>query len=137
MASLVFGLVAVNGCGGSTHPPTVPVRGTVNYNGEPLTNGTVFFSPVEPNEDRPAQASIGDDGTFVVSTFKQGDGVVAGTYAISITSSVSGSEKLERDRGTGIGGKSAIPLRYTDPKTSMLVEEIVAATELPLELEDL
>lgn len=133
---LLMVVLGIIGCtGGVKYPPTVKVRGTVNYNGDPLTNGTVTFTPMDQNEGRAAHAEIGEDGTFVVSTFKPGDGIVAGTYAISVTSSLPGTEMLERDRGTGIGGKSAIPARYMDPKTSQFVEEIVAATELLIELE--
>lgn len=133
---LLFCAVLTSGCG-SGGPVTIPVRGTVKYNGQPLTNGTVVFSPANQGEGRVAQAEIGADGTFALSTFRPGDGAIAGTYAVSVTSTIKGTEPIERDRGTGIGGKSAIPSHYANPTTSGLTETIGNSRKvLTLELKD-
>jgi hypothetical protein len=123
---LATGLLALTGCGGSGHPPTVAVSGTVTFQGEPLTNGTVRFVPVDPQTGRPAEGIIGPDGKFTLSTFSPGDGVLAGDYGISITSYKSGEEKLAKDKdlGLNISDKSAIPEKYNNVKTSGLNETI-------------
>jgi hypothetical protein len=135
LAVLVCAVVA-GGCG--SHGPTAtPVSGTVTYKGQPLTSGTVMFSPSEKGTGRVAKAEIGNDGTFTASTLRPGDGVIPGSYAISVTSTIKGTEPIKRDLGTGIGGKSAIPQRYADPKTSGLTETIGnSRKELTLELKD-
>lgn len=117
--------VLAAGCGGgSDRPALVRVSGVVTYNGKPLPNGSVTFHPADPQKGRPGQATIGSDGTFNPSTFAPGDGLMAGSYSISVASTEPNTEALEKDKGTGIGGKSAIPEKYSDPATSGLRETI-------------
>ena len=127
------------GCGDSTGPQIVTASGTVSYKGQPLTNGTVMFNPTDPDVGRVAQSELKPDGSFALSTLMPGDGAVPGSYTISVTSFLPGSELLAKDKGTGIGGKSAIPGRYSDPTTSGLKETIelgTPRTDLKLELVD-
>jgi hypothetical protein len=120
---LACAIACVTGCG-PAGPVMVPVKGTVEYGGDTLTSGRITFSPKDPKEGRVAESDIADDGTFSLSTFKNGDGAIAGTYLVSIVSTKEGSEVLEKDKGLGIGGKTAIPLIYSDPKTSKLTETV-------------
>ena len=53
-------LLLLAGCGG---PRTAPVSGTVWYNDEPLTNGTVAFLG---DDGRGASAMIQEDGTYTI-----------------------------------------------------------------------
>jgi hypothetical protein len=102
-----------------------------------LTSGIVRFNPVDPSKGHPAQGSLGSGGAFSMSTFKSGDGVLAGDYTITITSTLEDSEALAKDKGTGVGGKSAIPVKYNNSKTSGLKETInpgQSKTNLKLEL---
>jgi hypothetical protein len=116
------GTFGLPGCGGSTLPPTVPVAGNVTFKGQPLTSGTVRFNPTDPQKGRPAEAKIEKDGRFTVSTFRPGDGVLAGEYGISVTSFTDGPKVPDKDKGLGLGDISAIPAKYNDPKTSGLKE---------------
>ncbi|MDB5386556.1 MAG: hypothetical protein JWM11_2202 [Planctomycetaceae bacterium] len=129
--------IGLTGCGPGG-PVIVPVRGTVEYKGATLSNGTITFSPKDPTEGHVAQSPIAEDGTFALSTFKTGDGAIVGTYLVSVVSTIEGTEVLEKDKGTGIGGKTAIPIYYQDPKTSGLTETIEASgsPELTIELKD-
>ena len=73
-------LLSCWGCGQADGPwsgQTVPVKGKVTYKGKPLTQGTVSSSPRIPAA-RP-HGNIQPDGTFVLTTFKEGDGAVAGS----------------------------------------------------------
>jgi hypothetical protein len=74
---------AVEGCG-SSHPATYPVAGKVAFeDGTPLrTGGIVMFESVATDE-QPKMSAAGlltPDGSFQLSTFKEGDGAVAGKH---------------------------------------------------------
>jgi hypothetical protein len=74
-------LVALaGGCGGNAGPERVVVSGTVTYNGEPVSNGSIFFAPVPTC---PAPAS----GTCIVNGQYKADakgGVPVGTHTIQV-----------------------------------------------------
>jgi hypothetical protein len=101
------------GCGpggGGRAPDLIPVKGKVSYKGRPLTKGTVTFEP--DGFGRPARGDLQADGTFVLTTLKEGDGVVAGEHRISIT----GVEKaLAKDRAF---------IKYASPNTSRVTAEV-------------
>ena len=44
--SLLLALLALNGCGQPGKPKTASVSGTVTFDGQPLTEGTVYFKTV-------------------------------------------------------------------------------------------
>jgi len=134
---LLCGLAMVCGCGSSNKSEVVHASGTVQYEGQPLTNGTVMFNPENPQTGRVAQSEIKPDGTFALSTVAPGDGAVPGSYTVSVTSTVPGSEPIAKDKGTGVGGKSAIPAKYNNPTTSKLKEKIESGkprTDIQLKL---
>jgi hypothetical protein len=70
------------GCG-TKDRATYPVSGKVVFdNGAPLAGGMVMFES-EPAGSEPRYSSAGviaADGTFQLSTFKEGDGAVAGKH---------------------------------------------------------
>jgi hypothetical protein len=78
-------LVPCCGCDGTSGQtgPLLPVKGKVTYKGQPVTKGVVRFDP--DGYGRPATGSLQSDGTFVLGTFKTGDGVVAGEHRVSIS----------------------------------------------------
>jgi hypothetical protein len=71
----------LSGCGSSG---PVPVRGVATLNGQPLPYGQVAFQPTDLNVGRPALARINSDGTFAATTFKDGDGLLPGTYRMAV-----------------------------------------------------
>jgi hypothetical protein len=81
----LFLLSAGSGCGvtgSGTSPTLIPVKGKVTFKGEPLSAGTVRFEP--DDFGRPATGQLKSDGTFVLTTTKEGDCVVAGHHIVSI-----------------------------------------------------
>jgi hypothetical protein len=74
-------------CGDSGRVKVYPVSGKVLYRGEPATGAEVIF--YQKHGDRavatvqPA-ARVQEDGSFRVTTFKDGDGAPAGEYGIGI-----------------------------------------------------
>jgi hypothetical protein len=74
------------GCGANgsgTLPSLLPVKGKVTFKGQPVTTGTVRFEP--DDYGRPATGKLQSDGTYVLTTLKEGDGVVPGHHRVSIT----------------------------------------------------
>jgi hypothetical protein len=113
----VLVLLPVAGCGSSAGPgpsSVVPARGKVTYKGQPLTQGDISFEPTDIG--RPANGSIQADGTFVLTTFKQGDGAVAGTHRVSVT------------------GNNKVPAKYRNSSSSKTEVEVKAGTsEYPVD----
>ena len=88
-------LIPCWGCGsaGGAVPSLIPVKGRVTYKGQPVTKGIVRFEP--DGYGRMASGQLRSDGSFVLTTLQEGDGVVAGEHRVTIE----GFEKnLARDR---------------------------------------
>lgn len=62
----------------------VPVSGKVTIAGTaPTKGGIITFTVIEPAEGyarRPGTAKFADDGSYVATSFEEGDGLVPGTY---------------------------------------------------------
>jgi hypothetical protein len=119
-------LVTICGCGSGSGamPDLIPVKGKVNYKGQSLTKGTIRFEP-DGGPGRMATGTIQDDGTFVLSTLKKDDGVIAGSHRVYIN-------------GTGANAKKElIPRKYTQVSTSKLTAEVDSEhTEFTFDLVD-
>jgi hypothetical protein len=112
-------LVLAAGCGDS-NPKTVPVRGKVIYNGNPVTSGTVTFTPEAGGP--PATGEIRSDGSFEMTTFKSGDGAVPGKHKVFIVAMGSTAEQLPESRSPT--PPPTIPMKYTHPATSPLTATV-------------
>ncbi len=98
--------------GGGRMPDLIPVKGTITFKGKPVSKGVVRFEP--EGVGREASGTIQPDGTFVLTTNKEGDGVVAGHHRVSIV-------------GTGpTPGRELIPKHYAQASTSKLDLEVDA-----------
>ena len=74
---------AVTGCG-SRNPKTYPVSGTVLFkDGTAVTWGTIEFHGLAKQAG--ARGEIGSDGSFMLSTFGEGDGAIPGEYQVTVT----------------------------------------------------
>ena len=73
--------LACAGCSGKGGLNTAQVKGTVLYQGKPLTEGSIQFVP---QRGPAANGQIGSDGTFAAS-IPDGDGAVVGANQIAIT----------------------------------------------------
>ena len=78
-------LGACSGCGlyAGGSASLIPVKGKVTYKGQPLSQGTVTFE--SQDSGKRATGKLQADGTFVLSTYKEGDGVAAGEHSVFIT----------------------------------------------------
>ena len=84
---LMIALMLLSGCGG---PTIAPVRGRVTWNGKPVKDAMVTFSPRPKSEDdkepgKPATGQSDADGNFVLSTYKPYDGAQVGMHQVTIS----------------------------------------------------
>lgn len=86
LSALALTAVSAIGCGSKGEFDTVPLTGTVTYNGEPVTEGTIDFIPsasaTQEMVGKPAAATVQSDGTFTAGTYGTSDGVVPGVKQI-------------------------------------------------------
>lgn len=76
------------GCGQSG-PDKIRVHGTITFDGQaPPAEGVVLFRPIKAAQgfpSRPGRANFTqEDGTLEATTIKPGDGLLPGTYSVSI-----------------------------------------------------
>lgn len=128
-------LPACVGCSGNSDElPTGQVYGKVTYEGKPLPAGSVSFIP-----DGPGKAAAGEiqaDGTFVLTTYSEGDGATIGNHKVMIISERDTSE-LPAESAAANQDLSLIPEKYgMSPKTSGLTAEVKAGkNEINFDLE--
>lgn len=106
------------GCDSPGTAPTVPVEGTLLYNGKPATAARVVFMPAS---GRPAAGNTDEQGHFVLSTFDPEDGAVTGAHKVTVSD-------LERNWNQD-PSKSRFPTPYERPDTTPLIVEVKAADE--------
>jgi hypothetical protein len=74
------------GCGQSN---LARVKGRVTCNGQPVPHAVLMFSPMaksasDKESGKAAEAATDDDGRFVATTYKSGDGALIGKHRVSI-----------------------------------------------------
>lgn len=116
------------GCGDG-NPRTYPIPGRLIYSGGAAVSGaTVVFQTTIDGKPVNARALVGDDGRFLLTTFRDNDGLVAGEHRIVVL-------PLPPEDGA----KPAMPAvdrRYGDFETSGLSATVTPQTsELLLEIE--
>jgi len=83
LAAAVLLSLSVAGCGTASGAPKGQVRGKIIAGGQPVTAGEVTFAPLEAAlEAAPATGAVQPDGTFVLSTRKDGDGAAIGKHQV-------------------------------------------------------
>lgn len=120
-------LFSASGCNDAAGPKRklVKVTGTVQFDGKPLTQGTISFVA----EGQGAVNAAGDiDGTgkYTLSTHEKGDGAPPGNYKVRIESWAS-PPKMD-ETGTD-PGKAAIPEKYFDVNGSGLTATVKDGSE--------
>ena len=141
--ALLACLVGCPGGGGADRPETVPVTGTVTYNGSAVEGATVTFSPTASG----GTASIGTtgaNGKFTLQSQWGSKGAVPGNYAVAISKTeVHGVEAEVEDAQPEEDAPPAditehLPEKYKSAKTSELTAEVKAEGEndFPFDLTD-
>jgi len=139
---LATGLMAVSGCGdGASKIETHPVKGIVMFEGKPVADATITFTP---KEGPPARAKSDEEGRFTLSTYDTGDGAIAGEHTVSIVKLTGGTDSGDLASSVEQGGdpskmgesnvKSAVPELYQTPQFSPLKFKIPHEGEIQIEL---
>ena len=124
--------VSVAGCGGGAFE-VVPAGGSVQFNGAPVSVGSITMVPVaaagaEPG--KPAKAELRSDGTFELSTYGQFDGAIPGRHRV-IYEGPEGEEAEEAEEGeseTETADPNARKARNTAKQRTAL--QVKAGTEV-------
>jgi BON domain-containing protein len=128
--ALIAGLMLA-GCGrvGPPRVPTHPTKGSVTYQGQPISGA---FLALHPRNGAPADvptstAVVQPDGTFAVTTYDASDGVPEGEYVVTIQ-----WRKATKSGGEYLPGPNLLPVKYSRPETSDVVVRVAAGqNELP------
>ncbi len=116
--------------GGEARTPVYPVKGTLQFKGQPAAGAFVVFHSVGPTgspEDERPTSLVGPDGSFTLTTFDPGDGAPEGEYVVTVE-----WRKLVGKGNDVAAGPNVIPQAYGDPKTSPLRAKVAAAeNDLP------
>lgn len=101
--------------------PTFPIKGQVLFEGQPLRDALVVFHPPASGDSQPLRSMARTDanGYFEMSTYKEKDGVPAGSYLVSV---------VKQDEDTGI---HLIPPMYADSASSGLRIEVREGSNEP------
>jgi hypothetical protein len=102
-ATLIFwGTLILPGC--SSTNKLIDVEGVVLLDNEPVAEATVLFIP-DGGTGQPAHGMTDENGKFQLTTFKDNDGALPGSYKVTVTKSVPPPQPPEADPGDS---KSAV-----------------------------
>lgn len=115
---MLLPLLGLTGCGKGMRT----VEGQVVFtDGKPLSGGLVIFDRVEPAQPSvAARGEIGPDGKFSMCTLAPGDGVLDGTYRVTIAPPLPASPN-------DLGRVKVIPSKYEDPDKSGLTFRVTGS----------
>ena len=83
---VALGLAALAGCGPGHGLDLGRVSGKVTYRGEPIRYGFVTFQPdsAKKTDGPPAMSTIGQDGSYALTTQDADDGALVGFHKVGI-----------------------------------------------------
>jgi len=135
------------GCGGSTDVEVYHTSGVVTFDGKPMSGGgSISLVPTTSQAGKASGGIINPDGTFVLSTYGDGDGAMAGTFRVMIAQTTTAEPDFGGDsdapgaaantEGTSTVDKAdVIPLIYADPVNSPVTVTIEAKDKNELKIE--
>jgi hypothetical protein len=109
-------VAAIPSCG-PARKSVFPVKGrVVDSAGKPLVGATVLFHPIAPDAEDPTipAAHVDESGSFVLTTYVQGDGAPAGEYSVTILLVPPRKNPLDTQAPDQLKG------RYANPTTSKI-----------------
>ena len=115
----------------SDEQAVVEVQGRVTYQGQPVSTGTISFSPKSAtgmgSAQRPATAVLDANGAYRLKAFRSRFGMPPGEYAVSVLS----YEGSMLDQSSV---KYLVPKKFSEGGTSGLLAEVPESHSGPLEL---
>jgi hypothetical protein len=124
-------LAVLSSC--SSQPALQPVTGTVTVDGKPAAKVLVLFYLVDDPSPYPSPSSAltDDSGAFALTTAKQGDGTIAGDYAVVCHWY---NVRFNAEGEPTYSGPDKLAGRYGNRKTTPLRVTIHPGTHEPLAL---
>jgi hypothetical protein len=105
LSFLVAGFVGLVLCG-CGNQSMAPVKGQVVFNGQPVKNAAVTFSPSgapgQKETGKPGTGFTDEDGRFQLSTFSNYDGALLGTHAVLVTLDDTNPAKCKREKSLSL-----------------------------------
>ena len=126
---------ALAGCG-NDNARVYPVSGTVTVKGKPMSlGGSIALVPIDGQVGPAAGGTIAADGSFVLSTYEEGDGALPGKHRVVITQVTEqepGMDQMPEDGAATARVKIApavprsewIPEKYADFRESPLTATV-------------
>jgi hypothetical protein len=125
-------LALVAGCGPSepAQKPVFPVSGSVLVDGKAAKGAVIMFHPLPISDGRfdivRSRGTVGEDGSFKLSTYKTDDGAPEGDYAVTVYwPGKRAGKKAADDEGTDLP-PDQLGLRFNNPKTTTLKASVKA-----------
>lgn len=118
VSTLASLLCLIVGCGRGT-PRTMPVTGVVIFQGVPLAEADVAFTP---KGGRPATGRTDAAGRFTLTTFKTDDGAVIGQHVVTVCKHV---KKDSNATGVYADYAQVTPVHFGRPSESPLRADVV------------
>jgi hypothetical protein len=131
---LILATAGLTGCGSAGSAPTAEVKGKVTYQGNPVPNVNVTFTP---DNGRPALGTTNENGEFTLSTFSEADGAVPGMHTVTLATNETEPMPGTPEAANYQPKPLPFPEKYTSPATSDLKVEVKdGSNDIPLELKD-
>src|SRR4051794_19725337 len=129
VVAALLSTVGVTGCGvSSASASRPPIWGTVHYNGKPVADAVIVFTPAERGKSNWAAGRIDKGGRFSISAYQAETGLEPGLYDIYFRLPATSLAATRADRSAGgeqdpkqiQAATFALPDKYTNAKTSGL-----------------
>lgn len=115
-AAIACVLLGLAGCGGASDSlPRQPVEGTITYDGQPLKDGNIQFSPADPNMKDPVRGGAPImDGKYSIP---QDVGLVPGKYNVVISAASAEASSDDAPGAVKALPKELLPAKYNTKST--------------------
>lgn len=128
----VFAAALTVGCSSSGNVKVYPVKGRVTFAGKPMVGGgSISFIPKNEQAGKTAGGIIQSDGTYVLGTYNESDGSMAGDFRVIITQQTVKEPEPTPDGAspsiaapTSVAPADRIPIVYGNDRESPLTAKI-------------
>lgn len=126
--ALLIGLcLFLGGCGPAGQVKTYPVKGVVKFDGKPMVGGgAISLVPVTDQSGKTAGGTIQPGGTYVLGTYKENDGSMAGEFRVVIY-----QETVKEEKATPDGAAPTVRASADVPMADR-IPMVYSSTETPL-----
>ena len=133
-------VVVATGCGSGVS--VYPVEGKVIYNGKPMKGGGVIsLVPLSNQEGKAAGGEIDEEGNYKLTTYRPGDGSMAGEFRVVIMQVTEREPETTQDGQKtaqalqAVAPADRIPTVYSDPLSSPLRATVEAKSKNEIDFE--